>query len=116
MDFRLDLTLDVQSIQTSLKNDFRKRSEDLIRAQLNEQMRDGSYWNTKPGPTFIKIRDKLNAHFESDEAQATIQKLIDQHWEEALTKATMQAIEREAMKAATKKLKKEKNLPQYRGH
>jgi len=116
MDFKLDLSLDLQSIQSTLKNDFRKRSEDIVRAQLNEQMRDGSYWNSKPGPTFIKIRDMLNAHFDSDEAQATIQKLIDQHWEEALTKATMEAIDREAMKVATKRLKKEKNLPQYKGH
>lgn len=115
MDFRFDLKLDTNELERNLQNEIKKRTTDIVNTSLNEQFRSPGWYGYTPGPQYIRIKDMTEAKFNTEKAQARIAEIIEERWEAALAQATEEAIVREAQKAATKALKKQKAIPQYIG-
>lgn len=116
MDIRFDLKLDTNDLQRQLQSKINDRTKDIVAGFVSTEFQSPGYWNAKPGAHYLKIRDMLDEKANSESSQAIIRTIIDEKWNAALVYATEEAIKREAMKAATKALKKQKNITQYIGN
>lgn len=113
MDFRFDLKLDTKDIERTLQNEIVKKSQSIVNELIVENFRSPGYYGYTPGTQYTRIKQMINDKLSNQESQDKIQSIIDASWDAALEKATHEAIAREAMKIATKKIKKEKNIAQY---
>lgn len=115
MELRFDLNLDTASLQRQLQSEIDKSTKEISSSWMRKNFQQPGWYGYEPGEQYLKIKYTLESMAGNENTQKIINEIIEAKWDEALRNATEEAIIREAMKVATKELKKQKAIPQYKG-